>query len=315
MDPKLRAHIDSLPPAPPIDQFTPALLRSRVAQLIASLTFPDLPQIPSRDAQIPGPAGPIPVRIYQPKSEAPAPVIVHFHGGGWVVGSLDTHDPFCRYLAELTHAVIVSVDYRLAPEHKFPAAVEDAEAATRWALAHAIEFGGDPKQVFVSGDSAGGNLAAAVALLLRDNAALRGQILLFPVTDAAPENYISYTSNATGCGLERDQMLWYLDQYLASEEHRDDDRAAPVIAKNLGGLPPALVMTGEYDVLRDEGVTYAARLRHAGVDVTHIHYSEMHHNFPVWPLTVAEFPQSYEAREKIANWVRIQSLHPAEKLT
>jgi acetyl esterase len=308
MDPRLRAHIDALPPAPPLDQLTPALLRERIANLLGSLRLPDLPKVPRRDLTIPGPAGDIPVRIYQPETTSPAPVIVHIHGGGWVVGSLDTHDPFCRYLAALTNAVIVSVDYRLAPEHKFPAAVEDAEAATRWVLDHASELGGSPRHVFVSGDSAGGNLAAAVALLLRNQASLRGQILLFPITDAAPDNYESYTKHAKGCGLERHMMLWYLDQYLAGEEQRDDIRVAPITAKDLSKLPPALIMTGEYDVLRDEGMVYSARLREAGVNVSHFHFSDMHHNFPVWPLTVAEFPQSYEAREKIADWVRIHSL-------
>ncbi len=303
MDPKLRAHLDSLPPAPPLDQLTPALLRARVTQILDSLSFPDLPQLPARNAQIPGPAGSIPIRIYQPAAQDPAPVIVHFHGGGWVVGSLDTHDPFCRYLSALTNAIIVSVDYRLAPEHKFPAAVKDAEAAARWVLAHAAELGGDPMHVFVSGDSAGANLAAVAAQLLGKNAGLSGQVLLFPVADTAPENYPSYSENATGCGLERPQMLWYLNQYLEGDDQREDFRAAPIIAKDLAGLPPALVMTGEYDVLRDEGMLYSARLRAAGVDVTHFHFREMHHNFPVWPLTVAEFPQSYEAREKIAGWI------------
>ena len=304
IDPKLRAHLDSLPPAPLIDQVTPDLLRARIAQLIAGLNFPDLPKIPTRDTHIPGPAGNIPARIYSPETKAPAPVIVHFHGGGWVVGSLDTHDPFCRYLSELARAVIISVDYRLAPEHKFPAAIEDAEAATRWALDHAAELGGNPQRVFVSGDSAGGNLAAAVAQLLAEKAGLRGQILLFPITDATPEKYPSYEQNAKGYGLERANMEWFLNQYLGGQASRNDLRAAPILAKDLGKLPPALIMTGEYDVLRDEGMVYAARLREAGVDVTHFHFSEMHHNFPVWPLTVAEFPQSYEAREKIANWVR-----------
>ena len=308
IDPKLRAHLDSLPPAPPLDQVTPDLLRSRIAQIIAGLNFPDLPQVPARDAHIPGPAGNIPVRIYQPETFGPAPVIVHFHGGGWVVGSLDTHDPFCRYLSDLSRAVIISVDYRLAPEHKFPAAIEDAEAATRWALAHAAELGGNPRHVFVSGDSAGGNLATAVAQLLPKKAGLRGQILLFPVTDTVPANYPSYVKNAKGYGLERANMEWFLDQYLDSPASRKDLRAAPILAKALAKLPPALIMTGEYDVLRDEGMLYSVRLREAGVDVTHFHFSDMHHNFPVWPLTVAEFPQSYEAREKIAGWVRSMSL-------
>lgn len=304
IDPKLWAHLNSLPPAPPLDQFTPALLRARITQILDNLSFPDLPQIPTRGTHIPGPAGSIPVRIYQPGTKAPAPVIMHFHGGGWVVGSLDTHDPFCRYLSSLTSAVIVSVDYRLAPEHKFPAAIEDAEAATRWALANASELGGDPTRVFVSGDSAGGNLAAAVAQLLGKSTSLRGQILLFPVTDTAPENYLSYRQNATGYGLERLQMEWFLAQYLDGNAARSHAHAAPIRAEDLSELPPALVMTGEYDVLRDEGIHYATRLRQAGVDVTHIHYSDMHHNFPVWPLTVAEFPQSFEARQKIAEWLR-----------
>jgi acetyl esterase len=304
IDPKLRALLDSLPPAPPLDQVRPDQVRANIQKMVAGMEFPDLPQVRTRDVEIPGSAGAIPARVYLAGAAEPAPVIVHFHGGGWVVGSLETHDPFCRYLCGLTQAVIVSVDYRLAPEHKFPAAVEDAEAATLWVLEHAAELGGDAKRVFVSGDSAGGNLAAAVTLLLRGKATLRGQLLLFPATDGAPEEYASYQSNATGYGLEAVSMRWYIGQYLAREEQRSDPRFAPVRASDLSGLPPALVMTGEYDVLRDEGIRYAERLTEAGVAVTHIHYGQMHHNFPVWPLTVAALPQSFEARREIAEWVR-----------
>jgi acetyl esterase len=303
IDAKLRELLDSLPPAPPLGQIPPSEMRANLGKMLAGMQFPGVPSMASEDRTIPGPAGEIPVRIYSSGAQQPSVIVVHFHGGGWVLGSLDTHDPFCRYLSALTQALVVSVDYRLAPEHKFPAAVEDAEAATRWVLEHAAELGGDPERVFVSGDSAGGNLAAAVALLLRGKAALRGQMLLFPVTDFAPEDYASYQSNATGYGLEAASMRWYFEQYLSDMEQRKDPRFAPMRASDVSGLPPALVMTGEYDVLRDEGIRYAERLQHAGVAVTHIHYGRMHHNFPVWPLTVAALPQSFEARKEMARWV------------
>lgn len=312
IDAKLRALLDSLPPAPPLGEIPPSEMRANLGKMLAGMQFPGLPSMAAEDRTLPGPAGEIGVRIYSRETRGPSPVIVHFHGGGWVVGSLDTHDPFCRYLGALTEAVVVSVDYRLAPEHKFPAAVEDAEAATRWVLDHATELGGDPERVFVSGDSAGGNLAASVALLLRESG-LRGQMLLFPVTDFDPENYASYQSNATGYGLEANSMLWYFDQYLVSGEQRSDPRFAPMQAKDLSGLPPALVMTGEYDVLRDEGIRYAERLQQAGVAVTHIHYGRMHHNFAVWPLTVAALPQSFEARREMAEWIRQTAANPEER--
>lgn len=304
LDPKLRALLDSLPPAPPLDELTPDQIRENLRKMLSGMQFPDLPQVVARDISIPDADRQIAARTYHPDRHGPLPVIVHFHGGGWVVGSLETHDPFCRYLCELAEAVIVSVDYRLAPEHKFPAAVIDAEAATRWVLEHAAELDGDPQRVFVSGDSAGGNLAASVALLLREEALLRGQLLLFPVIDAAPEEYPSYQANATGYGLEAESMRWYIDRYVNDPEQRLDPRLAPIRAADLRGLPPALVMTGEYDVLRDEGIRYAERLEQAGVAVTHIHYGDMHHNFPVWPLTVAALPQSYEARKEMAGWIR-----------
>ncbi len=191
--------------------------------------------------------------------EGTLPVVVFFHGGGFVVCTLETHDPYCRALATEARAVVVSVDYRLAPEHKFPAGVEDALAATEWVLEHVGELGGDCSRVFVGGDSAGGTLAAVVALLLRDKgvAGLAGQILIYPVTAHYDPPTASYLEMAEGYGLTRKGMIWFWDHYLNDKSEAKDFRAAPLMAASLAGLPRAFVVTAEYDVLRDEGQAYA----------------------------------------------------------
>jgi len=230
---------------------------------------------------VPGPAGPIPVRVYASGPAATlAPGLAFFHGGGWVIGSLDTHDNLCRALANRTGAVVVSVDYRLAPEHRFPAAAEDCWAAASWLAEHGDEFGVDGTRLAVAGDSAGGNLAAAVALLARDRGAprLRHQTLIYPVTDADFDT-ASYRDNAEGYLLTRAGMQWFWDHYVPDAERRRDGYASPLRAEKLAGLPPALVITAEYDPLRDEGEAYAARLRDAGVPTTRTRYDGQIHGF------------------------------------
>jgi acetyl esterase len=233
------------------------------------------------DRAIPGPAGDIPVRIYTPEGSGPFPVLVYYHGGGWVILNLDSHDSLCRALASGAGCVTISVDYRLAPEHKFPAAPDDCLAALRWAAANAIEISGDPARIAVGGDSAGGNLATVVALLARDAGGppLAGQLLLYPVTDHYRVDLPSYAENAEGYFLTMDDMVWFWDHYLSSADEAIDPRASPLRAADLGGLPPALVITAEYDPLRDEGEAYAQRLREAGVPTTHTRYAGAIHGF------------------------------------
>ena len=232
------------------------------------------------DRTIPGPAGEIPVRVYRPGPEVPLPALVWFHGGGWTIGSLDTHDNTCRALANAVACVVVSVDYRLAPEHKFPCAVDDALAATRWVAEHAADLGVDPARLGVAGDSAGGNLAAVVSLLARDAGTpnLAFQLLVYPVTDYEFESE-SMTANATGYFLELESMRWFYRQYLNDETDGDDWRFSPIRAADLAGAPPAFVLTAEFDPLRDQGEAYARRLEAAGVPVEVRRYDGVFHGF------------------------------------
>src|SRR5262245_13361078 len=221
------------------------------------------------DRQVPGAMGPIPVRFYTPSGTGPFPILVFFHGGGWVIGNRETHDATCRALTNAAGCIVASVDYRLAPEHKFPAAVEDSYAATRWIADHATSIGADPTRIAVGGDSAGGNLAATVSLAARERGGppLVFQLLVYPVTDHAYDTP-SYKDNADGYFLTRDAMVWFWNHYLDREADGRNPLASPLRARDLQNLPQAFVMTAEYDPLRDEGEAYAKRLREAGVPVT-----------------------------------------------
>jgi len=233
------------------------------------------------DRTLPGPAGEIPVRVYAPEGEEePRPGVVYFHGGGFVMGSLETHDATCRSLANASGCTVVSVDYRLAPEHPFPAAPEDCYAATRWVASHGAELGIDPDRLAVAGDSAGGNLAAAVSLMARDRGgpALRHQVLIYPVADHGFDTP-SYRENAEGYLLSRQLMEWFWGHYLARESDADHPYASPLRAPDASKLPPALVLTAEFDPLRDEGEAYAERLRAAGVPTRLSRYDGMIHGF------------------------------------
>ncbi len=230
------------------------------------------------DLEIPGPAGAIPARAYVPEVDGAPPVVVYYHGGGWVLGGIDSHDGTCRALANASGAAVVSVDYRLAPEHPFPAAIEDAWAALEWIAANAADLGGDPSRLAVAGDSAGGNLAAVVAIQARDAGApaLRGQLLVYPVTDATM-SHPSIEENASGYFLTKADMEWFFGHY--APERPDDWRLSPLAAPDLSGLAPALVLTAEYDPLRDEGEAYARRLADAGVPVELIRKDGLIHGF------------------------------------
>jgi len=230
---------------------------------------------------VPGPRGEIPVRVYAPEGRAPLPALVYFHGGGWVIGNLETHDGLCRHLANAAGALVVSVDYRLAPEHPFPAPGEDAYTATRWVAANAGALGGDARRIAVGGDSAGGNLAAVVSLMARDRGGppLVFQLLVYPVTDAPSANTASYRENAEGYFLTARMMRWFWNHYCGKNPDLSDPYLCPLRARDLKRLPPALVITAEFDPLRDEGEAYAARLREAGNQADLKRYPGMIHGF------------------------------------
>lgn len=249
-----------------------------------------VPRVENR--AIPGPLGEIPIRIYTPSGHEPMPALVYFHGGGWVVGNLDTADQFCRMITNAAGCVVVSVNYRHAPEHKFPAAVEDAYAATKWVGLHAMAIQGDPTRLAVGGHSAGGNLAAVVALAARDRGTppVRFQLLVVPVIDYSFDTP-SYRENAEGFGLTADAMRWYWHQYLPKNTDGRHPHASPLRAPTLRGLPPAFVATGECDPLRDEGEAYAARLTAEGVPTSHRRYAGMVHGF-LGPEASADMAQA-----------------------
>jgi acetyl esterase len=233
------------------------------------------------DLTIPGPGGDLPLRIYAIEHGGLRPALVYFHGGGFVFGNLDTHDAVCRAIAKESGAVVIAVDYRLAPEHKFPAAVDDAHAATVWVATNAERLGIDAHRIAVGGDSAGGNLATVIAMRCRDagGPALSAQILLYPVTDSSSLETESHREFGEDYFLTRGAMDWFTGHYLASADQKRHPEVSPLLAPNRSGLPPALVITAEFDPLRDEGEAYAQRLQQAGVPVTLTRYPGMIHGF------------------------------------
>jgi acetyl esterase len=285
LDPQARAVLDLVVKSgrPAYHQLSPKDARQLFRETRPAST-PTPPEIGGvKDLTADGPLGPIPLRVYRPArvpASTPLAGLVYFHGGGWVIGDLETHDVLCRQLTAESGVSVVSVDYRLAPEHKFPAAVDDAWAATRWTVAHAGELGIDAGRLAVGGDSAGGNLAAVVALLARDQRApvIGLQILLYPVTDLAAETR-SYRDFAEGYLLTLDGMRWFGAHYLNTRDEAADWRASPLRARSLAGLPPALIVTAGFDPLRDEGEAFAARLRDAGGRVDYVCYGGMIHGF------------------------------------
>ncbi len=259
------------------------------------------------DERVPQEGRSIPVRIYRsPAGEGPFPVVVYFHGGGWVNGNIESHDQFCRLIAAESRAVVVSVDYRRAPEHKFPAAPEDCLAATDWVFAEATQRQGDTRRVIVAGDSAGGNLAAVVAQMRRDRGEgipLAGQIMLWPVAGYYDPPTPSYLEYGEGYGLTRAGMIHFWNSYLSEPGQAKYAYAAPLAAGDFANLPPALVITAEYDVLRDEGEEYARRLERAGVPVTYLCVRGVNHGFAAWPDADFELAQAVKARRTIAEWI------------
>lgn len=268
---------------PPLETLTPveARLAYAAARPVLQPDPPPVAEVVNLEAS--GPGGPIPLRCYRGKGahkERPQPALVFFHGGGWVIGDLESHDQVCRALANAMGAIVIAVDYRLAPEHKFPAAVEDAIAATRWIADNGPRLGIDPARLAVGGDSAGGNLSAVVALDARDKGgpALACQVLIYPCTDMALD-LPSHFRHADQLPLRRTTMQWFVDQYLRSEADKADWRASPMRARDLSRLPPALVVTASHDPLGDEGEAYAKALAEAKVQVTFERFAGQIHGF------------------------------------
>jgi acetyl esterase len=293
---------------PPIETMTVAEARAeRAAMMRRFVPMPEYAGVSVEERTIPASGREIGVRVYRPEgARGELPVVAFFHGGGFVLCTLDTHDPYCRALAAEAGVMVVSVDYRLAPEHKFPAGVEDCLAATEWLLEHTAKLGGDVGRVFVAGDSAGATLATVVALLLRDRGEagrLAGQILLYPVAGYYEPPTVSYVEMAEGYGLTRKGMVWFWDHYLNDASEAKDFRAVPLSAASLAGLPRAFVVTAEYDVLRDEGQEYARRLEGAGVEVTHEFAPGMNHGFAASPNEFPFLPQAKELLRRVAGWV------------
>jgi acetyl esterase/lipase len=293
LDPQAKAMLEMFAAAggPPLEQMEVPAAREMYLAMRPPTAGDEVAKVEDRRIPGGGPGVEIPVRIYTPKGgDGPFPIVVYFHGGGWVIGDLETHDHWCRALANGAGAVLVAVHYRLAPEARFPAAAEDCYAATRWAAAHASELGGDAARLAIGGDSAGGNLSAAVAQMARDRGgpAIVFQLLLCPVTEYGFDT-ASYRENADGYLLTKSGMVWFWHHYLADPaKDGSDPRASPMKAQKLGGLPPAHVVTAEYDPLRDEGEAYAARLREAGVPVSAKRYDGQIHNFFTMGHVLAE---------------------------
>lgn len=280
--PQIKLALEALAKAdlPPIHTLTVPRAREVMNAMSKARGGQPAPVEKTEDRKVPGPAGDVPVRIHWPKTKGPHPAFVYFHGGGYVIGDLDTHDVIARNICGGADVVVVSVDYRLAPEHKFPAGAEDAWAAYQWVRSAAPELGIDVTRLSVGGDSAGANLAAVVALMARDAAYddIRLQLLVYPVIDLAMTS-ASYATYANGFGvLTADAMRWFGSHYLASPEDANDWRASPIKA-DLKGLAPALIIAAECDVLRDEGAAYAEALRAAGNAVERKEYAGMIHGF------------------------------------
>ncbi len=256
-----------------------------------------------KDRTIPGSAGPIPIRIYSDSKQKKLPIIIYCHGGGWVLGSLDSHDNTCRAIAQKARTIVVAVDYRLAPEAPYPAAIEDIYSALVWTRKNAILFGGDPDKIIMAGDSAGGNLAAVTAIEARwmKTPPIAGQILIYPVTDLSKFNTNSHRDFARGYYLTRQYMEKFRDYYVPSPSDRINPKVSPLLEANLQHLPPTMVVTAQFDILRDEGEAYARRLKEAGVQVKQIRVNGVIHGFLKMDGIL---PQADDVLMDIASFIR-----------
>jgi acetyl esterase len=305
LDPNVRLLLEAIAAQgnPPFETLPVAEARKLAAESLKPVEGTREPVRSVENFRIPGPECEIPIRIYTPDAPAPCPALLYFHGGGWVLCDLDTHDVVCMAIAHRAGAVVVAVDYRLSPEHKFPAAVVDCYAATAWVASHSQQLGIDPQRISVGGDSAGGNLATVVSLKSRDEngPAIALQVMVYPVTDLSSFATPSYQEFAVDHQLTKTEMEWFRDEYLADISDARHPHASPLLAEDLRGLPPALIITAECDPLRDEGEAYGKRLADARVPVTCTRYAGMIH--PFFSLSGA-IPQGLDAIQQVADAIR-----------
>ena len=301
-DPDVLRYFDAMKALnlPPLSSLSPADARALYREGGRRNGGPRVEMAAVRDLAAPGPGGPIPLRLYRPEgvAERGAPALVFIHGGGWVIGDLDSHDGVCRRIAQDANCLVVAVDYRLAPEHSAPAAAEDVTAALRWIAAHADEIGADPARLAVGGDSAGGNLSAVATVAAREMAVpLRCQILIYPSVDnrAAPPAYPSRDANRDVPPLTPDVLAWFTRQYLPEPRLRDDWRQSPIVVPDKAGLPPALVIVAGRDPLHSEGLAYAAALEAAGVPVKRLDVPGMIHGFITMGGIMAAADKAFDA--------------------
>jgi acetyl esterase len=295
---ELQTLLQAMNSGPPLDQVPVEVLRQGGSPIPVD---PGAPMAKVVDLTVATPEGNVPVRIYRPRTTERLPVLVYFHGGGFVLGSIDSHDSVARNLALMASCLVVSVGYRLAPEHRFPAAVDDCTAAVRWVHGHADLIGADAARIALGGDSAGGNLAAVVALRLRDEGGpkIAGQLLVYPVTQLRAAVRGSMAANGEGYFLRARDVAWFDDMYLGDSKAHTHPYASPLLAASLNGLPPALVITAEFDPLRDQGEDYAQRLQQAGVTVTLSRYQGAIHAFFGMPVDIGR-----RAVSEAGRWLR-----------
>lgn len=280
LDPQAQTLLEAMAAigGPQLWTLEPQQAREQMIAMRQPIEKPDVHSV--EDRNISGPRGDIPVRIYKPGASGGYPILVFYHGGGWVIGDIEYADLACRNMCNDAGCVVVSVDYRLAPEHKFPAPLDDCYAALQWAASNAASIGGDASRIAVGGDSAGGNLAAAVAIKARDQGLpkIRHQLLVYPVTNHSYDTP-SYSANGEGYMLTKDAMVWFWDHYLNNEAEGKNPLASPLQVADTKGLPPATVITAEFDPLRDEGEAYAAKLKEGGVPVAVKRFDGQIHGF------------------------------------
>jgi acetyl esterase len=310
LDPDTKAVLDMIRLAgrPPFETLTPAEARQAYAASRKILQTPPEDVAESRDTTIAGPLGSIGLRLYRPVGTGASdvlPALVWYHGGGWLLGDLDSHDAVCRRFCNAVRCRVISVDYRMAPEHVFPAAVNDCFAATKYVFDNAVELHVDPNKIAVGGDSAGGNLAAVMALMSRDGALppLAFQLLIYPATDMMMTT-VSYTTIGPGAPLTSATMKWFIDHY--AKGHETDWHASPGRVASVTGTAPALVLTCAHDPLRDEGIDYARRLEREGVRVVHLHYSDQIHGFMSMNRLIRAADQAIDVMARVLK----QTLYP-----
>lgn len=300
LHPMLQDIIDQSADLPAMETLSPEQIRRGTEARYTSIPRPEVASV--EDRMIPGPRGDIRIRIYRPNLADNRPVIMFFHGSGFVICSLDTHDGLCRQLCKRSDMIVVSVDYALAPENKFPAGPDDSLAATLWVAENAATFGGDAARLIVAGDSAGGTMAIVTVARIRDagGPAISAQFLMYPVTcypDPAPK---SYSERGSGCGLTEGGMRWFWHQYLPRASDGHNPHASPLLLASLEDMPPAYIITAEFDLLRDEGEAFSDRLKHAGVDTTLIRYADMNHGFM---SLVGVLDRADEALDAACGWL------------